>query len=126
MNGGGPRDLLSPLPRNYGYKVPKKVRRQALKSALTQKLLDNKLIVVDSLALDSIKTKQFLSIMGNFNITDALIIDQDNLNLRLSARNVPKMKVLQPEGLNTYDILRYDYLILTAPSVKKIEERLSA
>ena len=122
--GGG--IVFGPLPRDYGYKVPKKVRKQALKSALTQKLVEDKLIIVDSISLDSIKTKKFLSIMGNLNINDALIIDQDNLNLRLSARNVPKIKVLQPDGLNTYDILRYDYLVLTAPSVKKIEERLSA
>jgi large subunit ribosomal protein L4 len=122
--GGG--IVFGPLPRDYGYKVPKKVRKQALKSALTQKLVEDKLIIVDSISLDSIKTKKFLSIMGNLNISDALIIDQDNLNLRLSARNVPKIKVLQPDGLNTYDILRYDYLVLTAPSVKKIEERLSA
>jgi large subunit ribosomal protein L4 len=64
--------------------------------------------------------------METLHIDDALIIDQDNLNLRLSARNVPKIKVLQPEGLNAYDILRHDFLVLTAPSVQKIEERLSA
>lgn len=122
--GGG--IVFGPLPRDYGYKVPKKVRKQALKSALSQKLAENKLIVVDSLFLDGVKTKKFLAIMQTLHIHDALIIDQDNLNLALSARNVPKIKVLQPEGLNTYDILRYDYLVLTAPSVKKIEERLSA
>ena len=122
--GGG--IVFGPLPRDYRYKVPKKVRKQALKSALSQKLVENKLIIVDSISLDSIKTKKFLSIMRNLRINDALIIDQDNLNLRLSAHNVPKVKVLQPDGLNTYDILRYDYLVLTAPSVKKIEERLSA
>jgi large subunit ribosomal protein L4 len=122
--GGG--IVFGPVPRDYGYKVPKKVRRQALKSALSQKLSEKKLIIVDSFALDSVKTKEFLAIMGDLRVTDALIIDQDNRNLRLSARNVPKMKVLQPDGLNTYDVLRYDYLILTAPSVKKIEERLSA
>ena len=122
--GGG--IVFGPLPRDYGYKVPKKVRKQALKSALSQKLVEDKLIIVDSIPLDSIKTKKFIAIMGNLRINDALIIDQDNMNLRLSAHNVPKVKVLQPEGLNTYDILRYDYLVLTAPSVKKIEERLSA
>jgi len=122
--GGG--IVFGPLPRDYRYKVPKKVRKQALKSALSQKLVENKLIIVDSISLDRIKTKTFLSIMGNLRINDALIIDQDNLNLRLSAHNVPKIKVLQPDGLNTYDILRYDYLVLTAPAVKKIEERLSA
>jgi len=122
--GGG--IVFGPLPRDYRYNVPKKVRKQALKSALSQKLVENKLIVVDSISLDSIKTKKFLAIMRNLRINDALIIDQDNLNLRLSAHNVPKVKVLQPDGLNTYDILRYDYLVLTAPSVKKIEERLSA
>jgi len=122
--GGG--IVFGPLPRDYRYKVPKKVRKQALKSALSQKLVENKLIIVVSISLYRIKTKTFLSIMGNLRINDALIIDQDNLNLRLSAHNVPKIKVLQPDGLNTYDILLYDYLVLTAPAVKKIEERLSA
>jgi len=122
--GGG--TVFGPLPRDYRYKVPKRVRKQALKSALSQKLVESKLIIVDALSLDSIKTKEFVGIMKNLRIDNALIIDQDNLNLRLSARNVPKVKVIQPDGLNTYDILRYDYLVLTAPSVKRIEERLSA
>ena len=122
--GGG--TVFGPLPRDYHYKVPKRVRKQALKSALSQKLVENKLIIVDALALDSIKTKEFVGIMKNLRVDNALIIDQQNPNLRLSARNVPKVKVIQPDGLNTYDILRYDYLVLTALSVKRIEERLSA
>jgi len=122
--GGG--IVFGPLPRDYRYRVPKKVRKQALKSALSQKLLENKLVIVDAISLASAKTREFVGVMKNLRIHDALIIDQENLKLRLSARNVPKVKVLQPDGLNTYDILRYDYLVLTAPSVKRIEERLSA
>jgi large subunit ribosomal protein L4 len=122
--GGG--IVFGPLPRDYSYKVSKKVRKQALKSALSQKLIDNKLIIVDSISLETIKTKKLLSIMEDLRVHDALIVDHDNLNLSLSARNVPRFKVLQPGGLNTYDILRYDYLVLTPPSLKKIEERLLA
>ena len=122
--GGG--TVFGPLPRDYSYKVPKKVRKNALKSALSQKLKENKLIIVDSISLESIKTKNFVSLMKNLQVNSALIIDQDNLNLKLSARNVPKFKVLNPEGLNVYDILLYDYLILTQSSVGEIEKRLSA
>ena len=122
--GGG--TVFGPLPRDYSYKVPKKVRKNALKSALSQKLKENKLIIVDSISLESIKTKNFVSLMKNLQVNSALIIDQDNLNLKLSARNVPKFKVLNPEGLNVYDILLHDYLILTQSSVGEIEKRLSA
>ena len=122
--GGG--TVFGPLPRDYSYKVPKKVRKNALKSALSQKLKENKLIIVDSISLESIKTKNFVSLMKNLQVNSALIIDQDNLNLKLSARNVPKFKVLNPEGLNVYDILLHDYLILTQSSVGEIERRLSA
>ena len=122
--GGG--TIFGPLPRDYSYKVPQKVRKNALKSALSQKIKENKLIIVDSIYFENIKTKKFVSLMANLQISDALVIDQDNMNLSLSARNVPNFKVLKPEGLNVYDILLHDYLVLTRPSLGQIEKRVSA
>ncbi|MFH0812369.1 MAG: 50S ribosomal protein L4 [Pseudomonadota bacterium] len=122
--GGG--TVFGPLPRDYSYKVPKKVRKNALRSAISQKLKENKLVIIDSLHLETKKTKKFVSIMENLHIPSALIIDMDNLNLKLSAGNVPGFKVLNPEGLNVYDILLFDYLVLTRVSLEKIEKRLSA
>ncbi|MBW1678638.1 MAG: 50S ribosomal protein L4 [Deltaproteobacteria bacterium] len=122
--GGG--TIFGPLPRDYSYKVPQKVRKNALKSALSQKLKENKLIIVDSIYFENIKTKKFISLMENLQISDGLVIDQDNMNLSLSARNVPNFKVLKPEGLNVYDIFLHDYLVLTRPSLGQIEKRISA
>jgi large subunit ribosomal protein L4 len=122
--GGG--TVFGPLPRDYSYKVPQKVRKNALKSALSQKLKENKLIIVDSIYFENIKTKKFVSLMENLQISNGLVIDQDNMNLSLSARNVPNFKVLKPEGLNVYDILLHDYLVLTRPSLGQIEKRISA
>jgi len=122
--GGG--IVFGPLPRDYSYKVPKKVRKYALKSALSQKLKENKLLIINLIYLEDIKTKNFVSLMKNFQISNALIIDQDNLNLSLSAGNVPQFKVLKPDGFNVYDVLLHDYLVLTQTALEKIEERLSA
>lgn len=122
--GGG--TIFGPIPRDYSYKVPKKVRKNALKSVLSQKFKENKLIIVDSINLEKIKTKIFVSLMENLHISDALIISEDNKNLILAARNVPKFKVLRPEGLNVYDIMLHDYLVFTRSSLEQIEKRLSA
>jgi len=118
--------VFGPLPRDYSYKIPKKVRKNALKSALSQKLKENKLVIIDVLDFEEIKTKKFVTLMEDIRISNALIIDIDNMNLMLSARNVPQFKVLKPEGLNVYDILLYDYLVITRPSLERIEKRLSA
>ncbi len=122
--GGG--TVFGPTPRDYSYKVPRKVRKNALKSALTQKLKENKLVIVDAFKLGEIKTRTFVSMMQGMQIPNALIIDTDNLNLELSARNAPDYKVLRPEGLNVFDILQYDYLVVTQPSLELIGKRLSA
>ena len=120
--GGG--TVFGPVPRDYFYLVPKKVRRSALKSALTQKLKENKLVVIDAINLEEIKTKKFVALMKTLNINNALIIDKENKNLQLSARNVPNFKVLKPEGLNVFDIMTHEFLVLTKPSLECIEKRL--
>lgn len=120
--GGGV--VFGPSPRSYGYKVPKKVRRQALKMALSSKLQDKDLIVVDRLDLETVKTKRFVEVLAALRTKDVLIVtDRQNENLELSSRNVPYAKVLRSEGLNVYDILRFKSLILVEPVVNQIQER---
>ncbi|RJP60333.1 MAG: 50S ribosomal protein L4 [Deltaproteobacteria bacterium] len=121
--GGG--TVFGPTPKDYSYSLPKKVRREALKSVLTLKLKEDKITVLDSFKLKEIKTKVLMQTLRNLDIENVLIIDQDNLNLERSARNIQNAKVLPPEGLNVYDILKYENLILVMPSVEKIEARLS-
>jgi len=122
--GGG--TTFGPIPKDYSYTVPKKVRKSALKSVLSQKLKENKLIVIDSIDLDNIKTKLFVSLMKNLKISNALIIDANNTNLKYSSRNAPGFKVLNPDGLNVYDVLLHDYIILTSLSLEQVEKRLVA
>jgi large subunit ribosomal protein L4 len=122
--GGG--TIFGPVPRDYSYLVPKKVRKNALKAALSQKLQENKLVLVDAITLDEVKSKKFVALMKTFKITNALIIDEENKNLSLSARNVTNFKVIKPEGLNVFDIMIHDYVVLTKPSLESIEKRLLA
>lgn len=120
--GGG--TVFGPTPRDYSYSLPKKVKREALKSVLTLKLKEEKIIVLDNFHLEEIRTKAFKFIMQNFGIENVLIVDGGNDTLERSARNVKYAKVLPPEGLNVYDILRHENLILVKPSLEKIEARL--
>jgi large subunit ribosomal protein L4 len=123
LRGGG--SVFGPDPRSYAYRVPKKVRKLALKMALSSKLKANSLVVVDKIEMDKIKTKAFIDLMDALNAKNALIVtDKKNENLERSARNVPGVKVLRIEGLNVYDILKYENLVLTEPSIKSIEGRL--
>ena len=122
--GGG--IVFGPLPRDYSYRVNKKAKKAALRAALSSKLKENKLFILDNFNLAEIKTKSFLSILEHLKIEEALIIDNTNINLENSARNVSSVKVLRPEGLNVYDILKYDSLIITQPGLEKITESLSA
>jgi len=125
LRGGG--SVFGPDPRSYYYRVPKKVRRLALKMALSSKLQKECLVVLDAFDLDKIKTKEFLSVMDVLNITNALIItDKKNENLELSSRNVQGIKVLRVEGINVYDILKYENVVLLESSIKFIEGRLLA
>ena len=121
--GGGV--VFGPKPRSWAYSLPKKVRKQALKIALTSKLKSDRLRVVDDIKLDEIKTKKFVGIMKNLNLPKALIITPErNRELELASRNVPEFQVMPREGLNVYDILRYDYLVLLQNAIPKIEESL--
>ena len=125
LRGGG--SVFGPDPRSYAYKVPKKVRRMALKMALSVKLSEGSLVVLGELDFGKIKTKEFIKVMNALNTNNALFItDKKNENLELSARNVPGVKVLRIEGLNVYDILKYNSLVLLESSIKSIEGRLLA
>ncbi len=119
--------MFGPDGRKYAYKVPKKIRKLALKMALSSKLQADSLIVLDSFELSQIKTKEFVGALETLALDNALIITAEaNENLELSSRNVPAVKVLRSDGLNVYDILKFRTLVLTEPAVKSIEGRLSS
>ncbi len=125
LRGGGV--VFGPDGRKYALKVTKKVRRLALKMALSSKLNANELMVLDRFDLDQIKTKAFVSALDTLKLDNVLIVtDNPNEQLELSSRNVPDVKVLRSEGLNVYDILKYQTLVLLEPAVKNIEGRLRA
>lgn len=125
LKGGGV--VFGPDPRSYAYKVPKKVRRLALKMALSSKFKDDEIVVLDQFKLEQIKTKAFLEVLKSLNRENALIVtDKEDENLELSSRNFPGAKVLRCEGLNVYDILKYKDLILLESSLSEIERRLLA
>ncbi len=123
LRGGGV--VFGPDPKSYSYNVPKKVKSLALKMALSSKFQGNSLFVIDRIELEQIKTKEFLKVLDALNMKNALIItDKKNENLELSSRNVPGVKVLRSEGLNVYDILKYENLVLLESAIKAIEGRL--
>lgn len=123
LRGGG--SVFGPDPRSYAYKVPKRVKRTALKMALSSKLKEEKLVVLEELKLDEIKTREFVKVMNALDMENVLIItEKKNENLEISARNVPRVKVLRVKGLNVYDILKYKNVVLLESSIKSIEGRL--
>jgi large subunit ribosomal protein L4 len=125
LRGGGV--VFGPDNRNYSYKVPKKVRKLALKMALSSKLLENELVVLDQFELVEVKTKKFADVLKTLKLKSALIVtDKHDDHLDLSSRNVPDVKVLRSEGLNVYDILKFRKLVLLEPALKNIEGRLLA
>jgi len=120
--GGG--TVFGPTPRSYAFKLPKKVRRLALKSALSSKVNANEIIVLDALAIDAPKTKAMVEILSALKIgKKALIVsgEQDN-NIILSARNIPGVKVVDATGINVLDLLHHDALVITKDAVAKVEE----
>ncbi len=124
LRGGGV--AFGPHPKSWAIKVPKKVRRLALKMALSSKLQNESLTVLKAISLDKIKTKAFATIMSDLNLDNALFITAEkDANIELSSRNIPGVKVLRSEGLNVYDILKYRHLVLLEPSIEQIEGRLS-
>jgi large subunit ribosomal protein L4 len=121
--GGGV--AFGPSPREYAHKVPRRVRKTALRMALTDKKQSNHLIVIDNFELPEIKTKGFLEIMKNFEVNKALIVTQGKqVNLEKSSKNVPWVKVMRYEGLNVYDILKYEDLFLEQSAIGDLEEAL--
>lgn len=121
--GGG--TVFGPTPRSYAYTMPRKQRRLAIKSVLSQKLIDNDLIVLDKLTMLAPKTKELVSMLNGLNADGKVLIVSDDNNVQLSARNLTKVKVVPVNGLNVEDAVNYGKLILDQDSVKKIEEVLA-
>lgn len=122
--GGGV--VFGPTPRSYAYKLPKKVRRLALKSALSAKVLEQNVVVLDALTFDAPKTKDFKAVLAALEISKkALFVTAEiNENVILSARNIPGVTVLTAEGINVLDLLGHDKVVFTQDAVKKVEEVL--
>jgi large subunit ribosomal protein L4 len=114
---------LGPKPRSYKYTLNKKVKRLALKSALTSKVLENQIIVLDNLNFDEIKTKNMVKVLDNLKAENALIVlSEKNLNVQASARNIPNVKTALVNTINPYEILKYNKFVVTKDAVEKIEE----
>lgn len=122
--GGG--IVFGPTPRSYAYKLPKKVRRLAIKSALSSKLIDQELIVLDELVMSEKKTKAFVTILKNLNVDrKALVVTGEyDDNVALSLRNIPGIKLVDAARINVYDVMVHDKLIITKDAVSKVEEVL--
>lgn len=119
--------VFGPTPRSYSYKLPKKVMRLALKSVLSQKVLDNSLVAVDSLAFDAPKTKDFVNVLNNLNVdTKTLVlVEEDNEKAALAGRNLPNVKILKAKGVNVLDVANSDRLVVTQKALDQLEEALA-
>lgn len=125
LNPGGGQSF-GPQPRSYEQSTPKEMLRGALRSALSDRVKGNRVLVVDEFKLAAIKTKDFDQLLKKkLELQNVLIVDDANKNLELSGRNVPHVKVLRTEGLNVYDIVRYDWLVLTKRAAQAVEARLA-
>lgn len=123
--GGG--TIFGPMPREYSFSLPKKVKRTALRAALSLKHQEGKLILLDDFPLDGFKTKGVLHVLKSFQVEDALIVTHEkNPLLERSARNIPSIQVLHSEGLNVYDILRHEHLIMLSPVLQRIQGVLAS
>lgn len=123
--GGG--TIFGPMPREYAFSLPKKVRRTALMAALSSKCQEGKLILLSDFPLNGFKTRQVLEILKRFQVEDALIVmDEKHSFLERSARNIPRVEVVRYEGLNVYDILNHEHLILLGEAVQKIQGVLAS
>ena len=119
--GGGV--VFAPTPRDYSFKLNKKEKRAALKSALTSRVVENKFVVVDELKLDEIKTKKFVEVLKNLNVEKALVVLNDmDEKVIASAANIPTVKTTQRNELNVFDVLKYDTVVVTKAAVATIEE----
>jgi large subunit ribosomal protein L4 len=125
--GGG--SVFGPVPRSYDHKLPKKVRRAALRCALSQRFEEGAIKVVDSLEIGEFKTKRVAEILGAIGISGGgvlIVIDAEDTHVERSARNLPRVKVLRAAGLNVYDVLRFPNLVLTSAAVAAIDARLGS
>ena len=114
---------LGPKPRTYKYAIPKKMRQLAFKSVLTSKVQEGKLVVVDKLDLKEIKTKEMVKVLNNLKVSKTLImLEEKNLNVQASSRNIENVKTTLVNTINIFDLLKYDFLVMTEEAVKKIEE----
>ena len=119
--GGGV--VFAPTPRDYSFKLNKKEKRAAIKSALSSRVAENKLVVVDELKFDGIKTKDFAKVMSNLNVEKALVVINDNdQNVVMSAKNIPTVKTASTNTINVYDILKYNTVVVTKDAVNTIQE----
>ena len=119
--GGGV--VFAPKPRDYSFKMNKKEKRAALCSALSSKVAESQIIVLDEFKLDEIKTKKFVEVMNNLKASKALVVlEGENKNVVLSGRNIPTVKVTATNEINTYDVLKYERLVVTKATVEKLEE----
>lgn len=123
--GGG--TVFGPTPRSYAYKLPKKVRRLALLSVLSQKVAEEKFVVVEGLTFEAPQTKAFKEVLSNLNIDSKvlLILEGNNDNTYLSARNIPNVKVIDDNNLNVLDIVNYDKVLITQSALSTVEEALA-
>jgi len=123
--GGGV--VFGPTPRSYAYKLPKKVYRLALKSVLSQKVLDSALVVVDALSFDAPKTKEFKAVLNNLNVNEKtlVVLDDDNANAALAARNLENVTVMTAKGVNVLDVINNDKLIVVQSALAQVEEVLA-
>lgn len=123
--GGG--TVFGPTPRSYAFKLPRKVRRLAIKSALSSKVIGNEIVVLDQLTLAAPKTKEFAAILNNLKVARKALVVTANYedNVALSARNIPGVKCVAAEGINVLDVLQYDQLIITKEAVEKVQEVLA-
>ena len=123
--GGG--TIFGPMPRDYSFSLPKKVKRAALRAALSLRRQEGKLILLSDFPLAGFKTRQVLEVLRRFQVEDALIVtDERHAHLERSSRNIPGIEVLRYESLNVYDILNHEHLILLRPTVEKIEGALAS
>lgn len=121
--GGG--IVFGPNPRSYAYKIPKKVRKLALMSALSMKVKEEKMLILKDFPMDEIKTKKFKEVIERFGLKKALfVLDKSDPVLEKSSRNIQGIKLIRSEGINVYDLLKYDHVVLLEPSVKMIEGAL--
>ena len=119
--GGGV--VFAPTPRDYSFKLNKKEKRAALKSALSSRVAENKFVVVDELKFDAIKTKDFAKVMSNLGVEKALVVINDNdTNVVMSAKNIPTVKAASTSTINVYDILKYNTVVVTKDAVNTIQE----